>query len=460
MFFRQIIHEDLGCASYVVADGGQAIVVDPKWVIEDYLTVAAQADVSITHIVETHFHADHVSGRRRLAEATGAVAHVPFDPERPGVGGLKPGDVIEVGNVEVRVLAAAGHRPEHLAFLVTDLGQPQLAPRLLAGDSLLVGELARPDLAVDATEGARALFETTRRLIAIGEGAELWPGHVGASLCGSGALSDETCSTIGTELVRNPLLGIDDADEFVAELNRSMPARPGRVPQVVALNVAGAHTPGPVGELAPEALTALVADGACLLDLRAPELFDKAHLLGAINLPAGGKGLGTRAGWVADDGESIVLIVPSREVGPSVVDRLLAAGVWNLAGMTLADHHAWAQAGLSVRAATALHPDELISRLSTDELALIDVRDENEWRSGHVSDSVHLPLSVLRDGAQAAADLGDGRPLVVACAHGARAAIAASVLRRRGYPEVIRVVGGIGDLAERGIDLISETVVV
>jgi hydroxyacylglutathione hydrolase len=460
MFFRQIIHEDLGCASYVVADAGRAIVVDPKWVIDDYLAVAGEAGASIVQIVETHFHADHVSGRRRLADATGAAAHVPLDPSRPQAGGLTDGDVITVGNVEVRVLAAAGHRPEHLAYLLTDLTDPEATPKLLAGDSLLIGELARPDLAVDAAEGARELFGTAQRLGALGDRVELWPGHVGASLCGSGALSDDTSSTIGTELTRNRLLGIGDVDEFVAEINRSVPARPGRVPQVVALNVAGADAPAQVHELDPDELAAIVGAGACVLDLRAPEVFDDSHLLGAINLPAGGKGVGTRAGWVTRDNESIVLVVPSREVGAAVIDRLLAAGVWNLAGVAVADPSAWGRSGLEVRNAIALHPDDLVDRLSAADLALVDVRDANEWRTGHVRDSLHLPLSVLRDGAETVTDLGHGRPLAVACARGPRAAIAASVLRRRGHHDVVRVVGGIGDLAERGITLVPETLAV
>jgi glyoxylase-like metal-dependent hydrolase (beta-lactamase superfamily II)/rhodanese-related sulfurtransferase len=459
MFFRQIIHEDLGCASYVVADSGEAIVVDPKWVIDDYLTIAAEARASIMHIGETHFHADHVSGRSRLADATGAAAHVPAEPGRPDAGGLSDGDVITVGNAEIRVLAAPGHRPEHLAFLVTDVSDPEATPKLLAGDSLLIGELARPDLAVDADAGARELFGTAKRLTALGDSVELWPGHVGASLCGSGALTDETSSTIGAELARNRLLGIANADEFAAEINRSVPARPGRVPQVVALNVAGARAPRPWHELDDEELAAAVVDGACVVDLRAPEVFDDAHLRGAINLPFTAKGVGTRAGWVSRDEDAIVLVVPSREVGVSVVDRLLAAGVWNLAGVTLADPAAWEQSGLAVRSTVALRPDELASRLSSSELVLIDVRDANEWEAGHVRDSLHLPLSVLRDGTAAVSGLGD-RPLAVACAHGQRAAVAASVLRRHGRLDVVRVLGGIGDLADRGVALVSETLAV
>src|SRR5271165_2508011 len=185
MFFRQILHEDLGCASYVIAAAGEAVVVDPKWEIDDYLAAAAEADSTIRYVLETHFHADHVSGRQPLALATGAVALVPSDPARPAAGGLDAGDVLAVGSVELRALAAPGHRPEHLAYLVTD-ARDGGSRRLLTGDSVLIGDLARPDLAVDSAEGAQALWGTVRRLVALGEDVELWPGHVGGSLCGSG----------------------------------------------------------------------------------------------------------------------------------------------------------------------------------------------------------------------------------------------------------------------------------
>ena len=146
--FRQILHSDLGCASYLIAAGEEAAVFDPQWDIGEYLEAAAEAGAEVRHVFETHFHADHVSGRQRLIEATGAAAHVSADPDRPTAGGVCDGDTVDVGAARVQVIGSPGHRPEHLAYLVTDPDRVGAPPRLLSGDSLLVGELARPDLAV------------------------------------------------------------------------------------------------------------------------------------------------------------------------------------------------------------------------------------------------------------------------------------------------------------------------
>ena len=452
LYFRQILHEDLGCASYILADEREAVVVDPKWEIDEYLRAAQQAGAGIGHVLETHMHADHVSGRRRLASATGAVLHVPSDPDRPESGGLRDGDLLHVGRLEIRALATPGHRPEHLAFVVSDggrgVGEPCL---LLSGDSLMVGDVARPDLAVASEEGARALWGTLRSLEALGDHVELWPGHVGGSLCGSGSLSSKTSSTIGHERRTNSLLSLADADAFLAELTRSIPPRPPSVERVVALNRRGA-IPVSLRELELADVRELLSRGACVLDVRPPEVFDAGHLAGALNLPAGGRGLGTRAGWVAGVEAAIVVVSTTIEAGARVAACLYAAGLWNLAGVTAADPSGWAAAGLEVQTATALAPESLVPGLAAGELRLLDVRDPTEWHAGHVAGSLHLQLSELGDGRTLA--LNADRPLAVACATGGRAALAASVLRRRGHAAVSRVAGGIADLARHGAVLV------
>ncbi|MGO9973758.1 MAG: MBL fold metallo-hydrolase [Solirubrobacteraceae bacterium] len=450
MFLRQILHEDLGCASYFVASRGEALVVDPKWEIDDYLRVAAEADAEIRHVLETHFHADHVSGRRKLMRATGATPYVPLDPQRPKAGGLRDGDTLSIGYVTLTVISTPGHRPEHLAFLLTEAGAPTL---LLSGDSLLVGSLARPDLAVDAVEGARALWATVTRLTALGESVEVWPAHVGASLCGSGTLTERSHSTIGEELRTNPQLSLPDQDAFVQELTRARPARPPRVHQVVRLNLDGAEDPNPVRQLDRSGLAELIAAGACVLDVRSPELFDQCHINGALNLPPTGRSLGNRAGWATSPEELIVVVAQTRESGQRVTGLLRAAGVWNVVAATVADPDAWVADGLPVSSSRALAPAELPALLSAGELELVDVRDQGEWYSGHVAGSTHLPLHRLGDGSQALVP--GQRPLAVACAAGARAALAASILRRRGHNEVLRVSGGVPDLAGRGVPLIA-----
>src|SRR3954451_25200513 len=191
MFFRQLIDPDLGCASYVLGDAGDAIVVDPGLAVDRVLEAAEAESAQVRWLLETHVHADHVSGRALLRERTGAQVRVPAGGEiDPAAGGtLRPGDVVEAGGVRIEALAAPGHRPEHLAFLVTDTTRDPAPCLLLSGDSLLVGDIARPDLAVEPGAGARDLFTTLAALGDLGDEVEVWPGHVGGSLCGGGKLS-------------------------------------------------------------------------------------------------------------------------------------------------------------------------------------------------------------------------------------------------------------------------------
>ena len=445
MYFRQILHADLGCASYLIADQGCAAVVDPKWEIADYLEAAAEARAEIRHVLETHHHADHVSGRCRLIAATEATAHV---PNGPGDVGVSEGDVIRVGDLELLALASPGHRPEHIAYAVRDRGAVSL---LLSGDSLLVGDVARPDLAVDAREGAAAMWHTLQRLVAVGDHVELWPAHVGGSLCASRSASAATSSTIGAERRGNQLLSVRDPVAFTARLCRSIPARPPKVAHVVALNVDGAADPGPVRELDVDALGHMLGEGVCVVDIRDPASFDAGYLDGSLNLPAGGRGLGTRAGWATGTEESIVLVAASIDAGRHGAELLRAAGVWELAGVSVADPSAWRDAGLVVRTAQALPPGDLMPRIENGALTLVDVRDPSEWSEGHIEGSRLLPLSELRDGGDGALALEP--PIAVVCASGVRAAVAASILRRRGHRPVWRVTGGIEQLARPGVSL-------
>ena len=210
MIFRQVIHDDLGCASYLVGDedAGLAAVVDPKLDIDEYLSLARYMGVSIEHILETHNHADHVSGHGRLANATGATIHVhreaqpdydhePFDD----------GWELALGSVRVRALHTPGHRPEHTAFALIDTARGPEPWAVLTGDTLFVGDIARPDLAVDRDEGARDIFRSLHeKLLCLGDSVEVWPGHLGGSLCGGPGMDMKVSTTIGFERRHNELL--------------------------------------------------------------------------------------------------------------------------------------------------------------------------------------------------------------------------------------------------------------
>jgi hydroxyacylglutathione hydrolase len=221
----------------------------------------------------------------------------------------------------------------------------------------------------------------------------------------------------------------------------------------VALNLRGAQHPGPVRELDAGGVAAFVKSGAAVLDVRPAEAFDEAHLAGAVNLPFDGPGLGTRAGWALGPEESIVLVCESLAEGCDAVALLYAAGVDNVTGVSVADVEDWRTAGLAVGRGLALTSRQLVPLLADGHVHLVDVRDRAEWRDGHIRGSLHLPLCGLGDGRSIV--LPDGRPVAVACAGGRRAALAASVLRRRGQGDVCRVIGGITDLAGQGAPLVA-----
>jgi hydroxyacylglutathione hydrolase len=445
MLFRQILQDDLGCASYLIADGGEAVVVDPQWEIGGYLEAAREAGAEIRHVVETHRHADHVSGRRRLVAATGARVHLPADPDDPAAGGLIDGDVIRIGAAELRAVAAPGHRPEHLAFTLTCHGDPG-GGRLLTGDSLLVGGIARPDLAVAAEEGADALFDTLRRYKTLDPATEVWPAHVGASLCGSGNVASATSSTLADELQTNALLAIEGRAAFVAEITSGSPARPPRIARVVALNAAGAEPPPPLEPLGPAGLAGALRRGAVVLDIRDAEAFDATHLIGALNLVPVGSGLGNRAGWATRETDAIVIVADDQAGGVAFAERLYAAGIWNLVGIHPADPAAWPDAGLAIGRATALTPELVASALAAGRLELLDVRDPSEWRVAHLDGARNLPLSELLDGRTNDLGLDPEVHYAVACAGGARAALATTIVRRAGHAQVTRMSGGIAEL--------------
>ena len=303
MLFRQVIHEDLGCASYLVGDVGEGVaaVIDPQWDIEPYLHLSRLHGVRIEHVLETHTHADHVSGHGRLARATGATIHINrlADAEYPHEA-FDDGWVLRLGEVEIEAVHTAGHRPEHTSFVLRDGGTGGEPVAVLSGDSLFVGDVARPDLAVEPEEGARELYRSLHeRLFSLPDEVEVWPGHLGGSLCGSSGIDHRTSSTIGFERAHNHAVEFETADEFVADAVASLGDRPPNVEHVVNLNRGplveelGAPTP-----LTPRAVEVAIAGGALLVDARTNDQFDEAHIPGAISASAYDTGFGTKVAQI------------------------------------------------------------------------------------------------------------------------------------------------------------------
>lgn len=455
MFFREVLNEDLGCASYLIADGGQAVVVDPKWEIGDYLEIAQENGFDISHIVETHNHADHVSGRGRLAAATGATIHVSEDAgvdyeHEP----LADGDEVGVGGARLAAVATPGHRPEHLSLLVRDTARSEEPWLLLSGDSLFVGDLARPDLAVEAEEGAREIFRSLRRLVELEDFVEVRPAHIGGSLCGGPGMSQKPDSTVGYERRFNPYLEITDEEEFVRTLTAEQAPQPPNFERIVELNrgplLTEAAEPEP---LLPRRVRELLDGGAYLVDGRDQREFDAAHAAGAINVTMNQSGVGTRAAWVVDPEAEVVTTAEGDEEARDAARRLQAVGFRNVGGYLAGGMSAWRSTGLPVETTPALDVPALAERLERGEVTLLDVRSEAEWQDGHVEGSINVPYQALRDGVPDEVREAK-KPLAVACSGGIRSSIAASLLKRAGVEEVEHVAdGGVPGLPEAGVEL-------
>jgi hydroxyacylglutathione hydrolase len=455
VFFRQVLHEDLGCASYVIADGGEAAIIDPKWDVDEYLGLADEHDFRIRHILETHNHADHVSGKGRLARATGAAIHVPenadveFEHEP-----IADGDSVTVGDVKISALTTPGHRPEHTAYLVADASRGDDPWLVLTGDSLFIADLARPDLAVEPKEGARGLFRSMQRLLELDDFAETWHGHIGGSLCGGAGMSEKPGSTIGFERRFNLLLKEKDEDVFVRSLTENLAPQPPNFKRIVELNRGPLIREAAVIEpLAPAAVKQRLDDGGVLVDGREPRDFDAAHVPGSINVTMSKAAVGTRAAWVVDPESEVLLTAASDEKALRLGRLLEAVGFRKLGGYLVGGVAAWRENGLEIATTPAIDVRALAERVRAHDVVLLDVREQDEWEEGHVPGSLHVPYHELRDGVPAQLRNG-GKPLAVACSAGNRSSIAASLLQRAGVADVLHVAdGGIAELADAGIEL-------
>jgi glyoxylase-like metal-dependent hydrolase (beta-lactamase superfamily II)/rhodanese-related sulfurtransferase len=422
--FRQFVDDDLGCASYLIGDPGtgEALVIDPAYAIEQYLEAAEEEGVRIVRVLETHTHADHVSGHGRFALEHGVPVSIhsaaepefTFDP-------LEDGEVLEVGARRIRVVHTPGHRPEHCAFVVDEHA-------VLTGDSLFVGDAARPDLAVAAREGAEDLFRSLRRIVELPDATEVYPGHVAGSLCGT-AMSPAHSSTIGAERRSNHALAFEDEEEFVNESASVTTPRPPTTARVVDLNR---------GQFlgAPASLQELEGPGdAIVLDVRPPDDHLAGHLHGALSVPVSGSSFATKAGFVLDPDERVVIHAGSREEAELAARGLHSVGLLELAG--------FCTGGDATEQGEAVPVEELDRLLEDSSVQVLDVREKDERDAGYIPGTLHVPYRLLRlcgpDG------LDPDRPIVTICESGARAGVAASILTAAGLDARPILHGGIND---------------
>ena len=433
MIFTQFVDDALGCASYLVGDPGtgQAVVVDPAFAIEQYLEEAERREVRIVRVIETHTHADHLAGHGRFALEHGipvsihpaAEADYPHDP-------FEDGAEVALGDIVLRCIHTPGHRPEHCGVAVTDLTRGPDPWIVLTGDSLFVGDAARPDLAVEAREGAEGLFHSLRRLVALGDGVEVYPGHVAGSLCGK-AMSSKASTTIGFERRFNPALATDDMALFIAESAGISAPRPPNMERIVELNrgpFVGAQPEPPNVDAPPE--------GTQILDARPITAFAAGHLPGALSVPVSGTRFATKAAFVLGPGTAVVVATEEREAADAI-RGLRSVGVLDIAGYVL---------GGGPERLELVSVDELDALLEQGA-ELIDVREKDERDSGYIAGSRNIPYRLLVLGE---ADLPRDKTIVTICETGPRAAIAASILSAHGFDAHPVVDGGIDSWVAAG----------
>jgi glyoxylase-like metal-dependent hydrolase (beta-lactamase superfamily II)/rhodanese-related sulfurtransferase len=432
VIFTQFVDDALGCASYLVGDegSGEAVVVDPAFEIEQYLEEAERRGVRLVRVIETHTHADHVSGHGRLALEHGlpvsihpaAEAEYPYDP-------MEDGAEIEVGAVVLRCIHTPGHRPEHCCLAVIDRSRGDEPWLVLTGDSLFVGDAARPDLAVAARDGAEGLFHSLRRLVELGDGVEVYPGHVAGSLCGK-AMSSKASTTIGFERRFNPALAFSDVNEFVLESAGISAPRPPNMERIVELN----RGPFVGGRAEPPELGA-PPEGAQVLDVRPVDAFADGHHEGALSVPWTGTRFSTKAAFVLDPEQGVVVAASGEDEARAAIGGLRSVGYLDVAGWVLGG------GGEKLRLVALEELDALLE----SGAELIDVREKDERDDGYIPGSTNVPYRLLGE-----ADLPNDRPLVTICETGPRAAIAASILSARGYDARAVANGGIDDWAAAG----------
>jgi len=440
MFLQQLFVKGLGHASYLVGDAerGAAAVIDPRRDVDAYLDLARDEQLRITDILETHVHNDYVSGAEELRRRTGATVHVaatahltrPHDP-------LGDGDEIQVGALRIRAVATPGHTPDHLSFLVADLSRSDEDWVLFSGGAMLVGTAARPDLLGGPEEAHRAasmLYETIRdRIVPLPDWIELYPTHGAGSLCGSG-IGGKRWSTIGFERRHNPAMNQPDAEAFTRFILADQPSVPMYWRRMRAVNQAGAT---PIADLAvPRPMTSdevshAVGHGAIVVDARDAEQFAAGHIPGAQFVGLGDT-FGQWAGSMIPIDREIVLVLERPSDLAPAVDQLRRAGFDRVVGWLAGEMAAWPG------------ETERLDRVSAQEITttgatIVDIREANEWRAGHLDGAIHLPgaqLPLRLD------ELPDG-PLVLVCASGYRSTVAASYLARAGRADVANLAGGM-----------------
>ncbi|KPJ66136.1 MAG: beta-lactamase [Coxiella sp. DG_40] len=453
MFVQQFFVKGLAHSSYLLGGTNSCAIVDPRRDVDIYLRAAKDMKMKITHILETHLHADFVSGHLDLAEKTGAITYAP----RPAQCSFKhtavgEGDIFEIDEIQIKVLETPGHTPEHISYVVTDKARGAEPVCVFCGDTLFVGDVGRPDLFPGkAKELAEKLYNSLhRKLLKLPDFCEVYPAHGAGSLCGR-AMGAKRTSTIAYERKYNSALLINDKGKFIESLTTNMPPAPDHFSRCSAINGKG---PALVRELDPlrsvkPAEFKKMADShdSIVLDIRSYETFGGQHIPGAYHVDFGGN-FATFAGWILPPGKQILIVSNSLEQSQEAAVWLKRVGLDRAVAYLEGGMFAWATAGLPMEHICQLSIEKL-HQLTTkgNEMTLVDVRAPREFESNHISGAVNIPVADLRNRYK---ELDRNKLVALMCSTGHRSSLAASILKQHGFEEVYNVAGGMTGYSAAG----------
>ncbi len=469
MYFKQFYLGCLAHASYLIGSEGVAAVIDPQRDVDQYLLEAEAQGLRIEYVIETHLHADFVSGHQELAQRTGAQiifgdkASATF-PHRK----VKDGDEIVIGKVKLRVLETPGHTPESICLVLSNTEISDQPQKVLTGDTLFIGDVGRPDLAggkgYTAQTMAAMMYDSLHtKLLPLPDDVEIWPAHGAGSMCGRN-LSQETSSTIGAQRKFNYALKQMSKDEFVSMMTTDLMEAPGYFPRDAEINRTGAaplNSLPPPQAFSPAEISELAAQadvlGTVILDIRSASEFGAGHLPGSLNIGLGGQ-FAMWAGSLIPLTAPIVIVAESEESVAEAVMRLARVGIENVKGYLSGGVLAWSQAGFAVAAVPQISVAEL-NDLAQGEavIQIIDVRRPLEYESGHVPSAVNSPLTKLKEDAPAL-PLDRAKTTAVICAGGYRSSAATSILRQFGFADLLNVTGGTGAWIKAGYSVSTDAV--
>ncbi len=455
MYLHQFYTPGLAHCSYAIGGQQECLIVDPSRDIGRYLSQADSWGLRITGIIQTHLHADFVSGHMDLSWATGApvigaeIARFAF----PHVA-LKDQETRDVDTLRVQALETPGHTPEGAVFIVTDLSRGTGPTLALTGDTLLVGDVGRPDLFPDIKEDlAQKLYHSLSRLDHLQDGVEIYPAHGMGSLCGR-SLSAKLSSTMGTERAYNYALNIDGVEQFVEELLTHMPEAPDHFARCSEINRVGpVLTSGlaPAKPLDPKRFAALVDEGYIVVDSRDQLAFSGGHVPGAYCLSLKGN-YSTFSGWVLPHDRQLLLVVESPSDLPATVIGLQRVGLDGTHGYLQGGMTSWVNAGHDTHQVESISVPEFKRRLAADQVLGVDTRLKSEWDDGRIAGTIHVPAPDVRHRYE---EWDPERPIAVICSTGNRSIMAASLLKQRGFKRVINVVGGVTAWSAAGFPLVT-----